>query len=232
MYGYTRMLAVAFADRCARPLLAITKEMVARRHMQLGEGHREAYANLAMRTLGALFNFASANYEDPGGSSLIRENPVRRLSQTRAWYPSKRRDTVIRDEDLSGWFAAVQTLADEDQDSPHAMVADYLYVLLFSELWRSEAAALAWRDVDWSTKTLTVRDTKNADDHALPLSAFLRDLFTRRQARDGASVYVFPGPGKVGRLIEPRAGVRKVIARAGTSFTLHDLGRTFAAVAE
>ncbi len=231
VYDYTRMLEVAFADWRPRPLLAITKDQVARRHRQLGDGHGKAYANLALRMLGALFNFAIANYEDPDGHALILENPVRRLSQTRAWYPSKRRDTVIRDGDLPAWFAAVRALADEDPDGPGAVVADYLHVLLFTGLRRSEAAALAWRDVDCSARTLTVRATKNGGDHTLPLSAFLYDLLTRRRARDETGAYVFPGPGKGGYLIEPRRGVRQVIARSGIPFRLHDLRRTFATVA-
>ena len=232
VYDYRRALEVAFADWRPRPLLAITKDMVARRHAQLGKDHGETYANLAMRTLRALFNFAIANYEDSNGHSLIPDNPVRCLSQTRAWYRAKRRDTVLRDSDLPAWFAAVRALADEDPDGPGAVVADYLHVLLLTGLRRTEAAALAWRDVDLSAKTLTVRDTKGGEDHTLPLSDFLSDLFTRRRARDGIGVYVFPGPGKGGHLIEPRRGVGKVIAHSGISFTLHDLRRTFAALAD
>jgi len=232
VYDYGRALKVAFADWHPRPLLAITKDMIARRHTQLGKDHGETYANFAMRTLRALFNFAIANYEGPNGHSIILDNPVRRLSQTRAWYRAKRRDTVLRDSDLPAWFAAVRALADEDPDGPGAVVADYLHVLLLTGLRRSEAAALAWRDVDLSAKTLTVRDTKNGEDHTLPLSDFLYDLLARRRARDGDGVYVFPGPGKGGYLIEPRRGVGKVIAHSGVAFTLHDLRRTFATLAD
>lgn len=39
-----------------------------------------------MRVLRALFNFAAGQYENAEGRSLILENPVKRLSQTRAWY--------------------------------------------------------------------------------------------------------------------------------------------------
>ena len=38
-----------------------------------------------------MFNFAVAQYEDALGCSLILENPVKRLSQTRGWYRVNRR---------------------------------------------------------------------------------------------------------------------------------------------
>jgi hypothetical protein len=49
--------------------------MVAKRHTQLGI-KSEAQANLSMRFLRALFNFASGQYEDSKGQSLIADNPV------------------------------------------------------------------------------------------------------------------------------------------------------------
>ncbi len=56
-----------------------------------------------MRVLRALFNFAAGQYEDAKGHSLIAENPVKRLSQTRAWYRVKRRQTYIKPHELAAW---------------------------------------------------------------------------------------------------------------------------------
>ena len=231
VYDYGRALEAAFAGWRPRPPLAITKDMVARRHAQLGEDRGETYANLEMRTLRALFNFAIATYEDSNGHSLIPDNPVRRLSQTRSRYCVRRRTSVLKDSDLPAWFAGVRALADEDPDGRGAILADYLHVLLLTGLRRSEAAALAWQDVDFSAKTLTVRGTKNGEDHTLPLSNFLYDLLRRRRAWDSTGVYVFPGSGKDGYLIVPRRTVTKVIVCSGISFTLHDLRCTFATFA-
>ena len=231
MYDYGRALEAAFAGWRPRPPLAITKDMVARRHAQLGEDRGETYANLEMRTLRALFNFAIANYEDSNGHSLIPDNPMRRLSQTRSRYCVRRRTSVPKDSDLPAWFASVRALTDEYPDGRGAILADYVHVLLLTGLPRSEAAALAWQDVDFSAKTLTVRGTKNGEDHTLPLSNFLYDLLRRRRAWDSTGVYVFPGSGKDGDLIVPRRTVTKVIVCSGISFTLHDLRCTFATFA-
>lgn len=54
--------------------------MVAKHHQRLGIENGEAYANLAMRVLRALFNFAIGQYEDSQGRSLITENSVKHLS--------------------------------------------------------------------------------------------------------------------------------------------------------
>jgi hypothetical protein len=75
----------SFSDWANKPLLDITKDLVAKRHSKLGESS-EARANLSMRVLRALFNFAIMQYEDAQGRVLIADNPVKRLSQARAWY--------------------------------------------------------------------------------------------------------------------------------------------------
>ena len=86
----------AFPDWQNKPLLSITKDKIVNRHTVLGEERGQAYANLSMRLIRALFNFAAGQYEDLQGRSLISENPTKRLSQTRAWYRVDRRQTFIK----------------------------------------------------------------------------------------------------------------------------------------
>ncbi len=120
-------------------------------------------ANLAMRLLRALFNFAAGQYEDTQGKSLITENPVKRLSQTRAWYRIERRQSFIKAHELAPWYEGVQQLQSD-------VLRDYLLLILFTGLRRQEAATLRWDHVDLGAKTLTVLDTKNHESHTLPLS--------------------------------------------------------------
>ena len=91
LYDYQRIMKTVFADWQNKAMLKISKDMVAKRHSKIGAEHGEAYANLSMRFLRALFNFAIAQYEDGNGHSILRENPVIRLTQTRAWYRVERR---------------------------------------------------------------------------------------------------------------------------------------------
>jgi integrase len=82
-----------------------------------------------------------------------------------------------------------------------------------------------------AAQTLTIPDTKNHEDHTLPLSSVLTELLTRRREMS-AEGYVFPGEGAKGYLVEPRKFMAKVTQASGVAFTLHDLRRTFITVAE
>lgn len=221
---YERVIITAFADWRSKPLLSISKDMVSKRHTKLGKENGEAWANLSMRVLRALFNFAAGQYEDGQGRSLITENPVKRLSQTRAWYRVDRRRTAIKPHELKSWFAGVMKL-------PNETLRDYLLLIILTGLRRNEAAMLKWPDVDLEGRTLTVRDPKNRRDHTLPLSDYLFDLLARRKpfATNG---YVFPGTGAAGHIVEPRKQMAKVTESSGVEFTVHDLRRTFITIAE
>ncbi len=231
LYDYQRVMKVVFADWQNKAMLDIGKDMVAKRHSKIGAEHGEAYANLAMRFLRALFNFAIAQYEDGSGHAILRENPVTRLTQTHAWYRVDRRQTVIKPHQLSPWYEAVMSLKQDQISSQSTMVADYLLFLLFTGLRRQEAATLKWSDIDLNDRSFTLTDTKNREPLTLPLTDFVFNLLhSRKIATD--SEYVFAGDGKAGYLIEPRRQVQKVIKLSGISFTLHDLRRTFITIAE
>jgi integrase len=251
IYDYQRIMKTYLADWQNKPITSITKDMIARRHTKLSQpwefGKREftgskAQANLTMRFLRALFNFAAAKYEDSQGNSLFVENPVRRLSQTRAWFRVERRQTVIKPHELPAWFKAVQELKSDAVNGMADVVRDYLLFLLLTGLRRNEAATLKWGQVDMISRTFTVLDTKNKEPHTLPMSDYVLDLLAGRRekaeeefADSGEkmkSEYVFPGPGTQGYLIEPKKQKQKVIQASGVSFTLHDLRRTFLTIAD
>lgn len=227
---YHRIMKESFHDWRNKPLLSITKDMIAKRHATRGEAS-EARANLAMRFLRALFNFAAGEYEDAKGQSLILENPVKRLSHTRAWYRVQRRQTMIKAHELPAWYNAVMDFQDERSTGKSAIMRDYFLLILFTGLRREEAVRLTWDQVDLVAKTITITDTKNHQKHVLPLSDFLYNLLKSRQ-QNSATQFVFPGCGKTGYIVEPRKAMKKVIEKSGVSFTLHDLRRTFITIAE
>ncbi|QDQ40843.1 DUF4102 domain-containing protein [Legionella geestiana] len=224
LVNYHQILKKAFSVWLKKPLISITKDRVTKRHQQLGDTHGEAYANLAMRVLRALFNFAAGQYEDSDGKSLVPENPVKRLSQTRSWYRVDRRQTFIKSHELAPWYEALEKTG-------NPTLRDYLVVILFTGLRRQEAATLKWENVDLQAKTLTVPDTKNHDQHTLPLSDYLLGIFARRH-QHRTNGYVFPGTGAAGHIIEPRKQMAKVTQLTNIQFTVHDLRRTFITIAE
>lgn len=222
--NYEQVLNKAFTQWLDKPIVNISKDNIARQHEKLGQAHGEAYANLSMRVLRALFNFAAGQYEDAQGRSLILENPVRRLSQTRSWYRVEHRKTYIKSHELATWYSAVKKLDNQ-------CIADYLLLVMFTGLRKQEAATLKWQDLDMKGRTLTVQNTKNGDDHTLPLSDFLYDLFLQREL-DRVNDYVFPGTGVSGHMVEPRKQMAIVTKATGIEFTVHDLRRTFITIAE
>ena len=227
---YRDLMNKSLGDWKDRPLATISKDAIAKRHEHLGE-KSQARANNAMRVLRAVFNFARHQYEDAEGHSLFPENPVSRLSHTRAWYHVGRRRTVIRSSQLPAWFAAVEARRTPDADPHDRTVADLLALLVLTGLRRSEGLALRWQDVDLKARTLLIHDTKNGEPLELPLSDYLVDLFeARRELAPGP--YIFPGRGEAGHLHTPHKGVRRIVEASGVEFTLHDLRRTFITVAE
>ena len=223
IHDYRRSINGAFKNWQNKPLADITKDMVQLRHSALGK-HSKARANNAMRVLRAVFNHAISNYQDNQGNPVILSNPVDRLNQTHAWYKVDRRQTLIKAHELADWFAA--TLQLNNETTRH-----YLYLMLFTGLRRSEASRIQWTDVDFEDKTLTINETINHQVHVLPLSDYLYELLKKRSDNIN-SPYVFPSVSECGYLTEPRTAVKRVSELSGISFTLHDLRRTFIAIAE
>lgn len=223
IHDYRRNINGPLADWKDKPLAEITKDMVEARHRQLGQ-KSQARANNAMRLLRALFNHARKKYEDAHGNPIILVNPVDRLSDNRAWYKVKRRQTLIKAHQLSDWYQATLQINNET-------TRDYLHFLLFTGLRRSEASRLPWADVDFGDRTFTIRETKNHQTHTLPMSNFLYALLERRHEAQ-SNPFVFPSDSKRGYLIEPRTAIERVTTLSGVPFTLHDLRRTFITIAE
>ena len=102
---YRSTINRCLSDWLELPITAITKDMVVERHKKLGNGTSkgtsgEATANLSMRILRALLNFAADEYEIDGEPALT-VNPVQRLSRNESWYRIQPRETVIPDHKLS-----------------------------------------------------------------------------------------------------------------------------------
>ncbi|MFB3145943.1 MAG: tyrosine-type recombinase/integrase [Nitrospirales bacterium] len=225
VYDYTRIMETVFKDWQSRVITEINKDMVSRKHKSIGEKNGQAYSNLAMRFLRALFNFAAGKYETAESKPLIQENPVKVLSQTRAWYRISRRQTIIKPDDLPAWFKAVQDLKNHT-------ARDYLIFVLLTGCRKREGLNLEVSQVDLQAKTFTFPDTKNRKPLTLPLPSHLYSVIKKRIDNVEDAKYVFPGNGKDGKFTEPRQQVAKVVEKSEVAFMLHDLRRLFITTAE
>lgn len=223
-YDYTRCFEVAFKPWQQKTIMDITKPMVATHYEKLCQTHGKAYANLSMRFLRSLLNFASATYEDQQGHSLLPENAVNVLSQKKQWKVVGRRQNVIKPHQLAAWWQAVQRLENDT-------FRDYFVLLLFTGLRRQEAAQLAWENIDFNARTMLIPETKNKLPLTLPLSNYLYDLFHTRQQTSN-NPWVFPSKRGNHPIKEPRQQIIRVTHWSGIEFSCHDLRRTFATIAE
>lgn len=225
---YRTAFKTAFEDWREKQITAITREMVEQRHNR--ESLRsQARANLAMRLLRALFNFAAAKYEAADGSPLVTDNPVKRLNATQSWNRVERRRGLIRLHQMPAWFDALDHLRSLGGRGP--VVAAYYEFLVFTGCRRMEAQTLTWASVDLPGKLFRLPDTKNRQVHELPLSDHLVDLLKDLQAAaPPEQTLVFAVNGR------PLGNVnywqQRMVEKAEIKFSPHDLRRTFATVAE
>lgn len=228
---YHAVLHEVVPDWLDKPITKITREMIAKRHSQHGTTNSKARANNAMRVLRALFNFAMYEYQTGDGQPIIVVNPVKYLSHTRGWFRVDRKQTVIKPHQLAAWYQGVIQLVEGEPYRNALLWHDYFLLLLFTGMRKTEAASLHWDDIDLKSKTITLQDTKNREVHTLPMSDFIYELLERR-SRQKTCEFIFPADSKTGYIYEPKKAVLKVAELSGVSFTLHDLRRTFATIAE
>lgn len=184
-------------------------------------------ANSALKRLGTILSFASDRF-GTDDEPLLKSNPVSRLSRNRSWHRINPRQGMIPDHRLKLWYSAVSTLQNE-------VTRDFLVFLLFTGMRVNETRNLKWCHVNFGEKILTVpRElTKSDREHCLPLSEFLIDLLRKRYVYRNNSEWIFPSPRTTKRPLSLSHGfLRRVRAKSGINFKLHDLRRTFLTMGE
>lgn len=207
------------ADWLDKPVTDISEEKFMERYFHIGENNGKTVANNVRRILGAMLNYGIAAHK------IFDKNPVRIIAETKSAYPQKRRRSYIKPHQFPDLWKAIH---EEEND----VCRDFLLLVLFTGLRKSEACALRWENVDLKDKTLTIPETKNNETLVLPMSDFIYDMLSWRHKEYGHSEWVFPGEGKSGHLQEPKKALHRITKKTGIKFSLHDLRRTYISVAE
>lgn len=224
------------ADCLDEPLVSITPDMVEKRHESIcaevasrnkrADGSAKCAlvqgyhaANSALRILRTVWNLVE-------GTTPLPPNPISRLK--RAWYPERRRDRIVRASQLPAFYRAICALENATQ-------RDYLLLLLFTGLRRTEAASLTWADIDFDEGIIRLRATKTKSGRRLdlPMPDYVRELLTARRAigvEEGD--WVFAATSKSGHIAEPRAALDVIADKTGIRVSPHDLRRGFITAAE
>jgi len=223
-----------FDDWRNKKLLSIKQNMVEKKHRAI-TAKSPSRANTSMRLLRALFNYAKGEYQDAEDMPIYNYNPTHILTHIKAWNRETRKQTVIKYYDLKEWFSAVNKLPDHQlnnkKPNQSETVRDFLLLVLFTGLRRREASNLKWADIDFKDNTIIVRDTKNYDDHMLPITDFMLDILNRRKLATSGP-FVFEGTSTDQPMDDPKKQIEKIRKISGVDFTTHDLRRTFITTAE
>jgi integrase len=235
-----RICMAALSDWQKRPVTSISRSMVQKRHLLLGE-KSPARANLTMRYLRAVLNYISELHADDNGRGLLPSNPVKILSATKQWYEIKSRETYLKQNEIKAWIQAVMKLNEPPEREPGTgkkfpklkhgdLSRDAYLILLLTGLRRAEVLGLSWDDIDFDAKTLTIPDPKNREPHTLPLSDYLFELLGNRR-KISKGLLVLSGPDGIA-LTKFRYAKQRIKDATGIELNPHDLRRSFATAAE
>ncbi|MFT5816332.1 MAG: integrase [Psychroserpens sp.] len=240
--GYNQIINSYLLAYQAKPLHKITEDEVTIIHSKITEGNYEfmrkpsaAQADLCMRLLRALFNFAKYEYRGFNKEFIYSDNPVKILSHLKSWHGIERKNTYIKPKQIQQFLTAIETKRNEYHlmgDFFGEGVCDFIEVALFTGLRKTELLTLPWTNVDIESKSFHISETKNGTPLELPVSKHLMSIFKRRKDKFPSVKYVFNADNAKGYIVEPKKVLKKVSDEAGISFTLHDLRRTYSTVAE
>ena len=203
----------------SRPLAQIDGDAV-RAWLQVEVARRPTQARNAFVRLRAFLNWCSDRPEYQ--TQIDGKACASRLANDEMEKPTPKDDCLQR-EMLSLWFEHVRQLANPVHSA-------YLQTALLTGARREEVAGIAWADVDFQWKSLTIKD-KVEGQRIIPLTPYVASLLAALPRRNE---WVFSSPtAESGRLQEPRSGHNKALAAAGLpALTLHGLRRSFGTLAE
>lgn len=210
--GWARMerrLKVHFASWNSRRLSDITPEAVVGAHIRIAEARGKVEANRAVELLRAAFNFGKKTLKWKG------ENPAENIEK----FPEQPRERRLSAGEMVRVNAA---LADEENVYWRA----YFPLVLMLGTRRGEMLSLRWENVNLAEREVRFPTTKEDRTLLLPLPPVAVRILHALPRRDGCP-WVFPGDGKTGHLVEPKAAWQRIRTAAGVpDVTIHDLRRT------
>lgn len=232
--GYRQVINCYFKDYKEKPLKNLDEATIKKIHAVVS-ATSQAQADLAMRVMRALFNFAKYEYRGNENEMIYKENPVKILSHLRNWNHVPRKQTRISKSRLGDFFTTIGDFRKEAEvlsDLFTSSVCDFVEMAIFIGLRKSELLNLTWDAINLADHSYFISKTKNGTPLELPIGDKLLSIFDRRLAQRTDSDYVFNSNSKYGRVIEPKKIIAKIGKKAGIVFTLHDLRRTFTTTAE
>lgn len=193
-----------------RKLSTIKHEEIDRLHKKIGREIGIVTANIVLKLLHVMFNKAINEWRIWKG-----ENPAHGISK----FPEQSRDRFLQADELPRFFQAV---AEEENET----IRDYVLISLLTGARRSNVLSMRWQDVNFKRAEWRIQETKNGTPQTVTLSPEAITILSNRKS-SSAGIFVFPGTGKEGHLMEPKKGWKRILERSGIEdLRIHDLRRT------
>lgn len=197
------------ADLGKKRLSQISRKDIAAIHGRIGKT-KQTHANRVLALVSSVFGRAIefGLWED--------HNPCRGIKK----FSEKPRDRFLNAEELGRFFEALQT-------EPNSIARDYFLVSLLTGARRSNVLSMKWSEIDFNGNTWKIQETKNGTPQTIPLTEPVMYILLDRQ-NAATSIFVFPGKGKTGHLVEPKNAWKRICRAANLNdVRIHDLRRTF-----
>jgi integrase len=228
---YRNTMNSVFAGWLDHPINKVTRNGVSELHAKTKVQRGQPTAVKAFRILSSIMNYAKA--DDIGGVRLLTDNPVDVLKEKRVDRRVKPRERYLDEneiEKLMHFDLVERTFHPKPTHGVTEQGMNYVMLVLFTGMRKSEVCNLRWEDIDFKKKTLVARDTKNGSNHYVPMSDMIEwKLKAQKKVSElKASPWVFPRKVGEGPMTEPKSQLAKICEAVGFKFMLHDLRRTFA----
>ncbi|SEQ22667.1 tyrosine-type recombinase/integrase [Nitrosomonas ureae] len=191
-----------------KKLSSIDRKSIAHVHSSITKAGYAPTANRVKALLSSVFGWAIS-------AGLCEINPVIGIKSNK----ENQRDRFLQSDELPRFFKAVA-------EEPNSMIRDYILISLLTGARRSNVLSMRWKDINFDRAEWRIEETKNGTPQTVPLSPEALEILQSRKLSESA-IFVFPGSGKAGHLMEPKKGWKRILERSGIdNLRIHDLRRT------
>lgn len=212
----------------------VTRPRVAELHRSIASASGKVEANRTLALVSKIFAWAIRHEFVSGANPATGVEKYRERPKTR-WIQRDEMPFVL--DALDAELGEHGQSGDDVESLEGRFVVAFFRLVLLTGARRSEMLGLQWRDVSIERKTITFRDTKNGEDHTIPLSTAALDELRDLPRVDG-NPHVFVGRVEGAPLRSVQKAWQRIRARACdlardagvdvdvSDVTIHDLRRT------